>query len=442
MDNIKPLSELPTWATVQLILIAVVFTTTIAVTTKLNVHPDEIYHISTFDYYRNHWLPPAFGEETTLISVFGTPRIYNGEIVYLIYSKPARIIWHILNMQSQRYLIYRLFNVITLFILLTAFFFYKNNVFPFFIIGLTIVIFPQIQYVFAYVNTDAWSLAVGIVLFLVVLTLIEKPIESWKWQHMVILGSATGFVLAAKINFFLMLILPFFILGIYIFRVYRSKVFVPIMDVVQKMTIFIVVAFLLFGPLRVVFPLSIPNYREKLEANVERLAQEGYKPSNPYAQGFHLAEKGITYRDLLTDYKWLDLSAKSFFGVFGYFNVFLDDWIYNTALKLVLLLVLLTMITAVFCWKELNWVLKSGLILSPILIFINIYLSLYRSLTYDLQPQGRYLFPSLIPLAILLFGTINYDEKVIRILRFVVFGLLYLLSLYSLHFLAASPLLQ
>ena len=449
LESDSPWPDLPYWVRFVMIIVAVGLAMSIAVGTRQDAHPDEIFHISTFDYYRNHWWPPDFDEDVTLVSIFGTKRVYSGELVYLIYSKPARVIWNILNIPQDRYIVYRLINVSVLLILLFVLFFSRIKVLDPVFIGLTILVFPQVQYIFAYVNTDAWSLSMGIFLFLVVLYLVDKPIKSWGYKDVILLGVFTGLVLASKLNFLMMLIMPYVILAAYVARSYKEKILPPAKSILLNIMLVIVIAFLFFGPLRVVFPLSIPNYSQKMQVDIRKWAYGGYNPDNPTAQGFHLAEKGVTYVEMLTEYdwmntnrKWIPTTAKSFFGLFGYYTVLLDDWVYLLALIFVLGLLALTLITLFCYWKSLSWVMQVSFIVAPLLIMFNIAASLYRSLNYDYQPQGRYLFPSLIPVAFLLLGTIKFDRGWVKLLRLIVFGLLYFVSLYALYFAVNTPILK
>ena len=143
-----------------------------------------------------------------------------------------------------------------------------------------------------------------------------------------------------------------------------------------------------------------------------------------------------------TNRKWIPTTARSFFGLFGYYTVVLDNRIYLLALVCVLGLSILTLITFLYRWKNLSWVMQLSFIAAPLLIMLNIGASLYRSLNYDYQPQGRYLFPSLIPIAFLLLGTIKFDQGWVKTLRFIVFGLLYFVSLYALYFAVNTPILK
>ena len=72
-------------------------------------------------------------------------------------------------------------------------------------------------------------------------------------------------------------------------------------------------------------------------------------------------------------------------------------------------------------------------------IAANFLLSLRWSVVFSYQPQGRYLFPSLLPAALLLIGTFAYEDKLRRV-RLASAGLALTLSAWSLLFLALPRL--
>jgi hypothetical protein len=59
-------------------------------------------------------------------------------------------------------------------------------------------------------------------------------------------------------------------------------------------------------------------------------------------------------------------------------------------------------------------------------------ISMYHSWTFDYQPQGRYLFSALIPLALILGGTAAGEPRWLQGLRLFIWALLFLLGLYIL----------
>ncbi|HWB54471.1 MAG TPA: hypothetical protein VG722_09770, partial [Tepidisphaeraceae bacterium] len=85
----------------------------------------------------------------------------------------------------------------------------------------------------------------------------------------------------------------------------------------------------------------------------------------------------------------------------------------------------------------LPWETMLCMLLAPPLIALNIYGSMYESLHVDFQPQGRYLFPSLIPIFFLFAGTWKIENKWFRWAHAMLFGVLLVVSYYSLLYYGA-----
>lgn len=122
---------------------------------------------------------------------------------------------------------------------------------------------------------------------------------------------------------------------------------------------------------------------------------------------------------------WFKLSLGSFYGVFGHMNVRNPYWVYGLVGLGAALLVCATVLGMVFRWSSLPSALRISLGLSPLIVVLNLWASAVHSLHLDFQPQGRYLFASLIPVALLLTGTIPFDSRRLRAGRTWIFGVLY-----------------
>ncbi len=74
------------------IIIVVIISSQIALQTAFNVHPDEANHADAFCYFEHHWWPPDLNSDDLLYSLAGWSRVYNGELVYIVYGKIAMVI--------------------------------------------------------------------------------------------------------------------------------------------------------------------------------------------------------------------------------------------------------------------------------------------------------------------------------------------------------------
>lgn len=70
----------------------------------------------------------------------------------------------------------------------------------------------------------------------------------------------------------------------------------------------------------------------------------------------------------------------------------------------------------------------------PPTIALNVLASMHNSWTQWIQTQGRYLFPLLLPLALLMGGTIEFEPRWLRTSRLLGMLVSFVLSLYVLWF--------
>jgi hypothetical protein len=100
------------------------------------------------------------------------------------------------------------------------------------------------------------------------------------------------------------------------------------------------------------------------------------------------------------------MTFRSFWGVFGWMNVFLDSRIYSVILA-TLILAVGGLVTGAYravreggnaLWRQgRTWAWLSLALLLPIVIAASAWTSLYQ----DPQPQGRYLYAGLVPVVLL-----------------------------------------
>lgn len=416
------------------IVVAMVISLAIAILTPFGMHPDEVVHLGGFQYFEGRFFPPAIGSNDVVYSAYGQSRVFSRELVYIIYGNLANSIEFLTGIQAT-YLTYRLFNVGLFLITLVILFFtdIRKPILPLF--GFILVGIPQVVYVYSYANSDAWAISFSIFTFLVAVDLWDKPVQDWKLRNFLLLGSLTGFVFVSKTNFIVSLILPYSLLG---FRVLQA--FVPqkqafIRQWLPGISAWILAVLLIAGPLRIVYTLSQGDYQAAIDRVREERAIEGYKPSNPSSRGLHLQAKGYSYDHLLKR-NWHQTTAKSFWALYGGMKIRTrPSWKYHYVFYGAVILIMLTVFTLIktgALWHD--RFLAICIPVSVLTMILNIYASMRYSLYFDYQPQGRYLFPSLIPLSFLLLGTANIDPLPIKITRGLICTCLYSFALYSLLF--------
>ncbi len=197
-----------------------------------------------------------------------------------------------------------------------------------------------------------------------------------------------------------------------------------------SVVVFLTIVLLVVAPLKLIYPLTQGDWDTKVEEMKEIRAWPEAKPSNITRPGYRLADRNEPITVIIYDWRWFEALLKSFYGMFGYFTVILPDWIYIVALVILLLNIGITVGVVWSKWSVLNLVTRALFVSAPFSILLNIAASIYSSWTYDFQPQGRYLFSSLMPLAMLLAGTIPIENKKSIILRAISWLVSYVLCMY------------
>lgn len=427
-----PSGRLCTSSRVALIAIAVVVTGLIAIGTHYRAHPDEYYHVDAFQYFEEDWWPPDLNSNAVIYSPQGWSRVYTGEIVYLLLGAVSRVVQSFWSLGDWAFLIYRVLNVALFSLTLVALFFTRCRWVDTQVLGLVFVCIPQVHYLYAYANSDAFGLSVGVLLFLLVAVMMDRPSGTWTWSQAILLGTLTGLILVSKKPYLLSLMLPYALLGMRLWHEVPHSSAGTRRQLLVRLIIGLCIAAAIAVPLRIVYPLTQGDFAEGVIQMREERAAEGFKPSNPTYETHRLASKGEGYRELFVKRGWLALSFKSFYGLFGYMNVPNPAWVYAVAGLGAVVAACMTTLRVTLQWADLPGPLQSALALSPLILLSNIGASMAQSLYVGFQPQGRYLFPSLIPVSLMLSGGRYSKLRTNRLLRKAVFGILYLVCLYSL----------
>ena len=458
---------------IGLIAITCITSIALALQTRYNAHPDEAVHLDAFCYFEQHWWPPALNSNGLLYSPDGWSRVYNGEVVYFLYGKLGTLIRSfgnrvghlhiefvkqtidyqgnllylplILTLKTDQCVsalhIYRLLNSFLLLLTLSLLFLVGRQHRLATWIGMLMLCTPQVIYIYSYANSDAWGLSSAVFLFLFALT--QRNLLT-SYPKLLALGGLTGLLLLSKEPFWISLLFSYSIIFWHGLEDYDRRVWVHgRLQSLKAIALVALIAVVLIAPWRIIYPLTQPGYSVAVEQMREARARADFKPSTPTNPGYRLASKGVSFTRLLTDRKWMDQSAQSFYGVFGYFMVLLPLWVYQLALAILglnLFLTVRTLLQRRRIWVTADKVLYASAIVS---MAVCVFASVYNSWTYDNQPQGRYLFSSIFPLGLLLCGPIDVESQQVRVVRMIGWMVLYGVSLYVLwHFGILNPVLK
>ena len=123
-----------------------------------NVHPDEYVHLYAGEYYKTNWLPPVVDDPEIhhTYSVYGVSRLNSREISYLFTGKLAELMnsFKMTEFVSLRMFNVLLFGVVLLYLL-------RNQDARF--MAAPLLISPQLWYVFSYCDSDAFALALSVI---------------------------------------------------------------------------------------------------------------------------------------------------------------------------------------------------------------------------------------------------------------------------------------
>lgn len=438
-----------------LIAIACVTSASIALNTKPNAHPDELLHEDAFCYFREHWWPPDLNSNEIQYSPYGWSRVYSGEIVYLVYGRISRLtdpaVRELLNLRqawqrvprlyANRTMLplvsgvpgctftvetYRLQNTALLLITLLVLFKYgRKHIWTAVIAGVLLCI-PQVIYVYSYANSDAWGISWSLFLFAFAATH-QRPFSSYR--HTIYLAALTAMVLLSKEPYWLSLPFAYLLIGWNTIKHRDDSELAHPRILMYRIVLLGALIMLAIAPLRIVYPRSQGNFSAGTEQMREERAEARFKPGSHTSPGYRLASQGVGFEQVFTNPQWMALSAKSFYGLFGYMTLQLPNWIYIAAGAAGLLCVLLTLGMVAFRWNIIPGSRRLLLLAAPAAFALAVAASLYNSWTQDFQPQGRYLFPALAPIALLLGGTIDLEPRWMRVSRIAVWLAFFILCL-------------
>ena len=371
-------------------MVIIVFACVAAISLKsrVGVHPDEPLHISSARYFQDHWLPPRANDELTpyLDPAYGVSYALSTppEAAYLVYGKIAALT----EAMGGSFADGCRHAALLLLALICGWLVIKRPEHPAYAFMLFAT--PQVWYVFAYVNGDAWGMFAS---FWVVWQLgnprslgrryIDGAAPRWG-----IATLALAFVALAlcKRNY-----LPFFMYalayGTYI--TYRDRARL------QRWALALGAGALVAGSIFLVDEArnGFDKTGRALELR-EAHAMQPFKQSSIDAgtamNGLGLKQKGVPLMDVIgKPWNWAEGIYKTFLGVYGPMSIWFPPWEY------VLRGIAFLALAALAVWSARG----SPLLLAAasVMAIGVIIAALEFAWTYDFQPQGRYVF-AVIPI--------------------------------------------
>ena len=267
---------------------------------------------------------------------------------------------------------------------------------------------PITAFLASYINNDSTALlATTVIIYLWILGLESN----WKNKHCVLLGIAIGFCTLTYYNAYGYILCSIILCLI---SVILNKM--ETKQIIQKVLIVAIMAFLVAGwwfiRNAIIYNGDFLGINAQNECG-DKYALHDYKPSTRLT--FQKEGKSLIY--MIVEKEWLNTTAVSFIGIFGYHTIMMSTKIYYCYLAIWVIGAIGCLINfkELFMYKKeeknkylLNYIFVASIII-PVL------LSMYYSYASDYQPQGRYIMGIIVPFTYFLVkGIETLLEKFIK----------------------------
>lgn len=425
-------------------------------------HPDEVSHVAAYQYYVNHWLPPAVNDPATIpsTSVWGFSYLFELDVVYDI---AARATSQLRMLTGDEWLACRLFQ----FALWSVLCILAMSGRRWAAILSVALLTPQVWYVFSYFNADAFPLFLSLIAAGLVSderSGVHEFIRTGNMKRAAVWIAAVcmGLILVSKQTY--LPVIPAFMLWLAVPHLnLRARLVVPILagllmlgtgvmlggvlgsapysslwhrllmftgvlmvvvsaayigwrhwkDVQTRRILLRLAGFSLMCVViampRVAWDVHVNGWPAQKAARIhaveEARAGQDFKPSTiAQHKGYPtsgLASRGVSFKHVFfAPYNWASTSLASAFGVYGYMNIYAPRWIYWILYGITGLFVLFA-VYSVRVSRPRHWrALVAIVVGTSILILAS---SSLLSWIFTLQAQGRYCF-AILPLIALLMG--------------------------------------
>jgi len=323
------------------ILLGIVFGSILcmAVCSKYNSHPDEMYHVGAAEFYKSAWLPPAVGDKRAIASNsdYGTTYLYQFDVCYFFTAKAAKIIKYIITNINY----YIQLRVVTAFLFLVMLvmcaFFVKNSCYN--SAAFMLLATPQLWYVFSYVNGDAFPFFVSYLIALLLFcredskeTFFCSTPCSGNWYRGAVLGILIALLLLSKLNYlvFVAFLCTFALYAIFFKSEKQNRFYILrcgclsflLHSVYAHLGIFMMSLSMIF-----IKVISLQHGRRHMP---KPQYKNGTKGEPPTYYGYNLRSKGVSVASLFrSPWEWQSVSFKSFVGLYGWMKIVSPPWYYT-----------------------------------------------------------------------------------------------------------------
>lgn len=251
------------------------------------------------------------------------------------------------------------------------------------IITAAFALIPQVLFSFCYVNADAHSLAISALLGFALVRLLRRL----STLDIIFAGAAIGLLFSAKYNYFVYLpfIAVFLALAVSHGKISRR---IAVKFIITSALLSLLISGFWFIRNWIIYGNPLPL-----------LLSEDFFRNIALPRDVHPVNRGLNIPALawLIQNGFIGTTFDSFFAVFGYLNVGFHREIYIILQFIVPLIAFLFMLDLMMVKDRVARVMLGWLLL---MISAVMGLHVWTCLTFDFQPQGRYQFAILVPIAL------------------------------------------
>ena len=380
-------------------LVAFILILSMSSVSRINAHPDEYVHVLAARHYIDNHTPVQACKAGTeqSYSPYGFSRLNATEIAYFLNGKFTSLVAF---MPTKDIFKVRLFNISLFAILLIL----SIRSVPFRILCIPLLAMPQTWYLFSYVNSDAFALFISLILTQQLIdsnSSLRNLIASKKKQSRIAgslgIGFLFAFCLLIKKNFYA---LDIFLVGWCTLQYFYSQR--SIIADLKKLVPAIFIASVFYSGWIFVHEQANDFQRtQRITECQQTKVHYRYRKDTPPHDQYHSLywrDKGYAFTDLFRNH-WGTKIFQSTFAHFGYLDILGADYYYS------LLAIIATLLLLYICIE----VLRHGTLDQKLTLFMAVGIGMllisitaWKSWTKDFQPQGRYLFPLIPVLGLLL----------------------------------------
>lgn len=394
-----------------------------AIIIPFNYAPDEKLRFDIVDFIRKYKELPIGGDSRLYYGEFGVTYAFKPYIAY-VFSAALCIFTDLLNINIEPFMVSRFFSVIcgvgTIYFtyLICKKIFIKSKVK--YIVPIFLATIPQFAFLNSYVNQDSFMIFLSSI---TVFLWIEGVANNWEWDVVIKISIVNGLIMLTYMNGY-SIILCTVILVIITYKDKNAEFY-------KKTAIFVMIVILVSGWF---FVRNLIIYNGELFGSSislelqEKLAIESLKPSLrdvPYKHGFNMFTM-IVHTD------WLKKCFMSFWALLGNMDIRLNSGYYfiYMVISVLTIIVLINNMRRSLVNRNYGYNLKLRIVFI-IEIFVVLIISMRYSTYKDFQPQGRYVYPAIIPIIIFIGEVFDYFLRKFTYKKWIIFSLFCIIIIFN-----------